>query len=180
MKREIFHGLSAYNPEWKSGFEAEKELLEQVFGDRVVEIEHIGSTAVEGLPSKPIVDIAVIIKNDVDTEELTTPLSKMGYLYHSKSSERQFYQKTEPVRCNLSIVYGDKGGFLPRQILFRDYLRSHPEARDAYAELKRNLIAKYPTGIGEYSEGKTGFVQNILALAGWKDGQTYSEWQSSR
>lgn len=177
---ESYEGLSPYTSEWKSRFESEKELLKHLFGDSAIEIEHIGSTSIEGLPSKPIVDMVVMIDDHADADRLTDPLSKMGYAFHSKSTERHFYQKRGPVAYNLSIAYADRGGFLPRQILFRNYLRSHAEARDEYAELKKNLIAKYPTGIGEYSEGKTGFVQNILALAGWKDGQTYRERKSSR
>lgn len=177
---ESYEGLFPYTPEWKSRFEIEKELLKHMFGDAALEIEHIGSTSIEGLPSKPIVDMVVMIDDHADADRFTDPLSKMGYAFHSKSTERHFYQKRGPVAYNLSNAYADRGGFLPRQILFRDYLRSHPEARDEYAELKKNLIAKYPAGIGEYSEGKTGFVQKILAVAGWKEGQTYRDWKSAK
>lgn len=178
LMSESYEGLSPYNSEWKLKFESEKELLKHLFGDLALEIEHIGSTSIEGLPSKPIVDMVVMINDHADTDRFTKPLSKMGYAFHSKSTERHFYQKRGPVAYNLSIAYADRGGFWSRQILFRDYLRSHAEARDEYAELKEHLIAKYPAGIGEYSEGKTGFVQKILALAGWKEGQTYSDWKS--
>jgi len=54
-------------------------------------------------------------------------------------------------------------------------LRSHPDVRDEYAALKKDLIEKYPDGVGEYSEGKTEFVQKVLDLAGWKEGNTYNE-----
>ena len=110
---------------------------------------------------------------------LRRPLSKIGYGFHSKSTERHFYQKGDPVEYNLSIVYADKGGFWPRQIMFRDYLRSHSNARDEYVALKSELIEKYPKGVGEYSAGKIEFVQKILSLAGWKEGVTYNDWRAT-
>lgn len=175
----LCEGLSPYNDKWKVEFEKEKELLKQVLGDSVIEIEHIGSTAVEELQSKPIIDIAVMIDNPDDADGFTQALSKIGYRFHSKSTERHFYQKGEPVEYNLSIAYADKGGFWPRQIMFRDYLRSHPYVRDEYAALKYELIDKYPKGVGEYSAGKTDFVQKILYLAGWKEGTTYNDWKAT-
>lgn len=174
---DIFKGLSPYNPDWMMMFEEEAALLRKVFGDSALEIEHIGSTAVEGLPAKPIIDIAVMIQSDVDADRFTVHLAEIGYTFHSKSTERHFYQKGGPAKYNLSIAYAEKGGFWPRQIIFRDYLRSHPNARDEYADLKIKLIEKYPEGVGEYSEGKTEFVRNILALAGWKEGLTYRDWK---
>jgi len=172
-------GLSPYSSDWRVKFETEKELLRRVFGNSIFEIEHIGSTSIEGLPSKPIIDIAVMIDNLDEADSFTQALFEIGYRFHSQSTERHFYQKGEPVEYNLSIAYADRGGFWPRQIIFRDYLRSHPDARDEYAVLKSELIEKYPKGIGEYSAGKTEFVEKILSLAGWKEGITYNDWKST-
>lgn len=175
----VYEGLSPYSSDWGIQFEKEKELLIPVFENSFIEIEHIGSTAIEGLPSKPIVDIAVMIENSADADNFTPALSKIGFTFHSKSTERHFYQKRESVHYNLSIAYANRGGFWPRQILFRDYLRSHSEVRDEYAAVKSKLIAKYPNNIDEYSEGKTEFVQKVLDLAGWKDGLTYNGWKAT-
>ncbi len=176
---DVYEGLSPYNSDWKVKFEEEKEQLKQVFRDSAIEIEHIGSTAVEGLSSKPIIDIAVMIKNADDADSFTQTLSKIDYIFHSKSTERHFYQKRESVNYNLSIVYANRGGFWPRQILFREYLRSHIAVRDEYAVIKSKLIAEYPKDMVKYSEGKTAFVQKVLHLAGWKDGLTYNDWKAT-
>lgn len=173
-------GVVDYNSGWKTKFESEKRRLQDVIGDSAIEIDHIGSTAVEGLSAKPIVDLSVMISNHADADGFTDDLEKIGYKFHSKSTERHFYQKGGPVEYNLSIAYADRGGFWPRQIMFRDYLRSHPDLRDEYATLKSELIEKYPEGVGQYSEGKTEFVQKVLDLAGWKSGLTYKEWKSTQ
>jgi GrpB-like predicted nucleotidyltransferase (UPF0157 family) len=163
-----------YQSDWQSKFQAEKERLQEIFGNKALEIEHIGSTSVEGLSSKPIIDIVVVIENYQDADVFTEPLAKIGYKFDSSSTERHYYIKGDPVEYHLSIAYANQGGFWSRQILFRDYLRSHTEARDEYAKLKENLLQKDPTGSDEYIGGKTDFVYKILGLAGWKEGQKYT------
>lgn len=166
MTNDISHTqILSYQLEWQKKFENEKEKLKHVFGDMAREIEHIGSTSVEGLSSKPIIDIAVLIKRSADVDTFTEPLTKIGYQFHSLSTERYFFRKGEPIEFHVSIAYTDKGGFWERQILFRDYLRNHPEARDEYAKLKDNLLESDPTGRGAYIEGKSEFVKKILHLA---------------
>ena len=147
--------LLPYQSDWKKKFDLEKEHLKRVFGEAALEIEHIGSTAIPGLSAKPIIDIAVMIEDHKDAESFTQPLVQIGYAFHSNSTERHFYRMGNPVAFHLSIAYADQGGFWPRQILFRDYLRMHPEFLAEYENIKKDLIEKYPIGDGGYSEGKT-------------------------
>jgi GrpB-like predicted nucleotidyltransferase (UPF0157 family) len=164
-----------YQYDWPKKFQAEKERLQDIFGNKALEIEHIGSTSIEGLLSKPIIDIVVVIENHQDADTFTEPLVKIGYKFDSASTERHYYVEGDPVEYHLSIAYADRGGFWARQILFRNYLRKHNEARDKYAKLKEDLLEKDPTGNDKYIAGKTDFVYKILNLAGWKDGQKYSQ-----
>ena len=100
---------------------------------------------------------------------------------YSGIPERYFWTKGDPIKYHLSIAFTDVGGFWPRQILFRDYLRSNSDARAEYAKLKEELIRKHPsslTGDGAYSQGKTEFVYRILRLAGWKVFEK-CKWQGS-
>ena len=165
---ESHRTLVPYRPEWRQKFEAEKEKLKVVFGTEALEIEHIGSTSIEGMPSKPIVDIAVLIESCKDAERFNDDLEKIGYISYMPGNERNFFIKGDPIKFHLSIAYTDRGGFWERQILFRDYLRDNPEARDEYAELKRKLLENDPSGVGEYIRGKEAFVLKILRKAGWK------------
>lgn len=164
--------LLPYQSDWPKRFQNEKEILRTLFGSMALKIEHIGSTSIEGLLSKPIIDIAVLIKNKEDGDKFIEPLSHLGYWYNkvnsSNDNERYFFRKGEPTEFHLSIAYADRGSFWERQILFRDYLRNHLEARDEYARLKENLLKNDPTGIETYIAGKSEFVNKILQLAGSK------------
>lgn len=166
MKDNISHTeILTYQPNWLEKFKTEKEILQNIFGDEALNIEHIGSTSIEGLPAKPIIDIAVMIENHKDADKFIEPLTKIGYKYDSPSAERHFFIKGNPVEFHLSIAYFDQGGFWKRQVLFRDYLRNHPETREEYAKLKKDLLQKYPTGKEDYIKGKSDFVQKVLLLA---------------
>ena len=96
-----------------------------------------------------------------------TDISHIKYRYEerSSSSERHFFRKGNPTEFHCSICYKDRGSYWERQILFRDYLRKHPEVLSDYQELKIRLLEKYPTGRGGYVSGKTEFVEKILILA---------------
>lgn len=159
-----------YDTKWAEIFEQEADRIKNLLGDKITRIEHIGSTSIAGLASKPIIDIAVEIPSSENIESVIELLITLGYVSSKDiSTERHFMRKGAPTEFHLSICYGDKGSFLERQILFRDYLREHPEDRDAYSELKKELLQKDPTGKSEYIGGKTDFVMHILKKAGFEN-----------
>ncbi len=165
-----------YQNKWQEKFKTEKKKLDYVFEDIALEVEHIGSTSVVGLASKSIIDIAVVIEDHIKADSFTEPLAQLGYtLILPMGTERHFYTKGDPIEYHLSIAYANRGGFWPRQILFRDYLRTHDLVRDKYAGLKADLLQKDPTGENEYIKGKTEFIQKILILSGWEEGQKYEK-----
>lgn len=159
--------LFPHQPNWGEKFEQEKDKIREIFGEKALEIEHIGSTSIEGLTSKPIIDIAVLIEKREDADTFVDPLDQLGYRYdkENSSSERHLFRKGDPTEFHLSIAYKNQGGFWDRQILFRDYLRKHPDARDEYAGIKAEMLLKDPTGGDEYISGKSEFIQRILKLA---------------
>jgi GrpB-like predicted nucleotidyltransferase (UPF0157 family) len=157
-------------------YEKEAGKLKEVFKDSLLGIEHIGSTSVPGLPSKPIIDIMVLIDSHENAKKFIPRLQELGYPFDSvshtdKSAERHLFRKGNPTRYHLSIAYEDRGSFWKRQLAFRDYLRGHPEERDRYARLKQELIKKDPTGKDSYISGKTDLVNEMLDKSGfirWK------------
>lgn len=164
--------LTPYNPLWPKLFISEAALIAPIFGDALLGIEHIGSTAIPGLPAKPIIDIMVLINSHEDVERFLPALAEIGYPFntarHTESStERHFFRKGEPTQFHLSIAYQSRGSFWNRQLAFRDYLRTHPDDRDAYATLKATLMQQDPTGGDAYIAGKTDLVNNILDKAGF-------------
>ena len=173
MDETVIRDLSEFDPQWRDKYDAKMRGLLAIFGESALEIEHIGSTSVDGLASKAIIDIAVMIERREDADNFTEALAAAGYTFRSFSTERHFYVKERPREYHLSVAYADYGGFWPRQILFRDYLRKHRAACKEYAHLKADLLRRDPSG-ETYSEGKTDFVYRILECAGWKKGEKYT------
>jgi len=175
-KIDISHiEIQNYNPEWMTMYENEARKIKELMGDRILEIEHIGSTSIPELSSKPIIDIAVLVPSWEDADGLIETIETLGYVFdlgvHQAQSnpERHLFRKGNPTKFHLSIAYQNKASFWERQILFRDYLKEHPEERGNYAKLKQELITKDPTGKDEYVAGKTDFVMGILKKAGFQN-----------
>ena len=149
-------------------FLSEKELILKNIQGKIIDIEHIGSTAVPDLAAKPIIDMVVLVPALEDTDEYIKQLEKLGYNYQPKRSsvERCFFIKNTPPNFHLSLAQPDKYSFWERQKFFRNYLISHPDIAKKYEELKISLIKKHPDGRQEYCDGKSEFINNILKLGG--------------
>lgn len=166
-----------HDPAWAERYEAEAERVREAIGGALLGIEHIGSTSVPGLDSKPIIDIAALVESEAAAAALVPALASIGYPFdesgHTRfgTPERHLFRKGNPTDFHLSLAYADRGSFWKRQLAFRDYLREHPEDRDRYAALKHQLLAEDPTGKGSYIGGKTELVNEVLDKSGfvrWK------------
>jgi len=160
--------LVPHQSSWNDKFENEKVKLQDIFGNKAIAIEHIGSTSIPGLSSKPIIDIAVLIEKREDGDSFIKILEGFGYFHDKQNSsgERHLFRKGDLTEFHLSIAYKDNGSFWERQILFRDYLRNHSDSRDEYKKLKENLLQNDPSGKDVYISGKSDFVNMVLKLAG--------------
>lgn len=164
-----------YQKSWQVKFELEKRLLEEKLSKHILEVEHIGSTSILGLSSKPIIDIAIVIPKYEDASKFKPLLEDLDYKALLPGNERDFYSKGDPIEFHLSICFADRGGFYSRQIAFRDYLRNHELERVEYDNLKRKLLENDPTGVNTYISGKTEFVNGVLRKAGWVE-ENYNEY----
>ena len=161
-----------YDPRWPLVYAREKDRILRVIGNKVVGIEHVGSTAVSGLGAKPIIDITVGVRRLSDAEVCIEPLGSIGYEYvpeyEKELPERRYFRKgPEGVRnkhFHLHMVQHD-GGFWKRDLMFRDYLRCHPDVAQQYCELKRKLAEKHRLNREAYTDAKTSFVESVLAEA---------------
>ena len=139
-------GIVNYDPQWPVLYEEEKGRILGVIGRRIVAIEHIGSTAVRGLAAKPIIDIMVAVRHLIDAGECIEPLQSIGYEYvpefEVEIPERRFFRKGPPeARTHHIHMIELTSEFWGRHLLFRDYLRTHPEAAQQYYQLKKELAA---------------------------------------
>ncbi|HLL99758.1 MAG TPA: GrpB family protein [Pyrinomonadaceae bacterium] len=165
--------LVPHRKAWKTLFEREEKLLRSALGDYAAAIEHIGSTAIPDIAAKPIIDILVGVEaGDLsEVEKYLPPLARIGYEYRGEAGtagRRYFRKGTAAAVSTHHLSIAERGGEIwRRHILFRDYLRAEPEAARAYAELKKNLAIKYKERREDYTDGKTGFVEEILLKAGF-------------
>lgn len=161
--------LQPHDTNWAVEFEREKQKLLDVLGDKIITIEHIGSTAVPGLPAKPIIDMVAAIHSFDELEDFIEPLQKLEYEYMPERmfANRKFFPKGP--RSNrthhLNLVLKDDPEQWRSPLLFRDYLREHATVRDEYAQLKTSLAAKYSDNREGYTKSKNDFIQRILQIA---------------
>jgi GrpB-like predicted nucleotidyltransferase (UPF0157 family) len=158
--------LYPYSKQWKTIYDEEASTIRNTIGTNFTEMQHIGSTAILGIKSKPIIDIAIMLPSLHDADNLILPLANISYVYDkpSSSSERFFFRKGKPVKFHLSLT-APNVTFWRRQILFRDYLNSHQSVAKEYEELKMKMIEEDPGGGESYLNTKSSFVEKVLRLA---------------
>ena len=146
-----------YRRKWVNEFESEKARILKVLGNKVVAIEHIGSTSVPGLAAKPIIDIAVGVKRLKDAEKLLKPLSTIGYHFYKKFQRQRLFVAKGPdeKRTHYLHVMRHNGAKWKSDQLFRNYLRLHPEVVRQYGELKKKLAEAHADDRQTYADNKT-------------------------
>lgn len=160
-KREIV--IVDHNPGWAQKFVAERVRIVRALGTLARRIEHIGSTAVPGLPAKPIIDIDLSV-DDVDDEAAYLPeLFAAGYqLRVRQRGHRMVRTPTKDVHVHVCTLGSD---WERRDLVFRDWLRTHPADRDRYAELKRRLAERVWPDMNAYAAAKGPFISEIIRQA---------------
>ncbi len=162
--------IADYDPRWPSLFEEEKARILDAIGGWLVDIQHVGSTAVPGLFAKPIIDIMPGIRSLADAPNCIAPMAALGYQYipeyESDLPERRYFRRPagEAFRgrgTHHIHMVETTSAFWRRHILFRDYLRAHPQAAAEYAALKRRLAAQFGADREAYTEAKTEFITSI-------------------
>ncbi len=137
--------LQQYSENWPEKFKLEAEKIKAILGDTVKDIQHIGSTSIPGTVAKPIIDIGILVDSINDISYFIDKVKSLEYVYKPDMSsvERIFLRKGDPVEYHLSITC-PKHTFWERQILFRDYLRKHPDIVEDYNFLKLKNIKVIP------------------------------------
>lgn len=163
--------LIDYDPTWQARFFEQKTRLTMILNPWLAgEIEHIGSTSVPGLRSKPIVDVLAPVQSLAASRAAIPILEEDGWLFWGDDPNqgyRLWFLRPNPtVRTHhLQIIEHDHPSFRAL-IVFRDVLRRDVKARVAYSILKADLANKHQSDRNAYSNAKTEFVQTILEAAG--------------
>ena len=163
--------LSAPDPAWREIYSTEKTYLETAIGkDHIIRMAHIGSTAVPNLLSKPTIDILVEISEKTNHDKLISAIKKLGYHYiprpenpppHMMFAKGYSESGFEGQAFHAHIRYAGDWD----EIVFRDYLIDHPGTAAEYAELKRQSAKQHKHNREAYTEAKTDFINQVMAIA---------------
>jgi GrpB-like predicted nucleotidyltransferase (UPF0157 family) len=158
--------LRDYDPAWPAAYEREAERIRGALKDRVVRLEHAGSTSVPGLAAKPIVDIVLEVPDSADEAAYVPDLEAAGYVLHVREPDwfdhRLF--KGPDTKVNLH-VFSRGCEETDRMILFRDRLRRDEADRELYARTKRELASRDWKYGQQYADAKSAVVTEILGRA---------------
>jgi GrpB-like predicted nucleotidyltransferase (UPF0157 family) len=175
--------IHPYNKSWVSDFQTIRLILEGTLQQLPITIEHIGSTAVPGLAAKPIIDIDIIFGNDAGFHEIKNRLETIGYHHNGNQGivDREVFKRENPFAkhdllnsiAHHLYVCPFHSIELRRHLQFRNYLRTHVNARNEYQQLKLQIAADANQDRKLYAALKEEraklFIENILTKAGESD-----------
>jgi len=168
-----------YDPRWRVLFERVAGELVEVFGEEIVAIHHVGSTAIPNISAKPIIDVLVEVRSIERIDEFNPEMAERGYLPKGEfgiRGRRFFIKGDEEQRTHHIHVFQTGNPELERHIAFRDYMIAHPEEAKAYSRLKQELVRRFPHDIEGYMAGKDEFIKKIERKAQvWKNKRDKTE-----
>jgi len=164
--------LVEYDPGWPEMYRAEAERVRSILPAGLVSaIEHFGSTAIPGLAAKPIIDILVAVRSVPEAREVAVSrMESLGYTFWADNPKRDrlFFVKGLPPRAphrTHHVHMTEPGSEMWGRLLFRDYLRMHPEEAARYGALKFELMERYRDNREAYTDAKSAYVEEIMSLA---------------
>jgi GrpB-like predicted nucleotidyltransferase (UPF0157 family)/GNAT superfamily N-acetyltransferase len=162
-----------YNTNWPQIFETEAEALRTALADNCIAVHHIGSTSVSGLSAKPIIDIIAEVKNGQNS---ISSLEKVDFTYKGEWNIPFKFGFSKRDGCHVNLhVYEENHPEIQLNLVFRDYLRNHPEALNEYQNLKTELLQNEESFQKQngsiftgYNLGKDAFIRKVLEQSGFK------------
>lgn len=174
-----------YDSSWPSIFRAEAARIKEALGNNCLDIHHIGSTSVPGLSAKPIIDMIPVVRDVTKVDIYNSAMEHLGYQAMGEYGIplRRFFQKGSELKTHNVHVFEQNNPEIDRHIKFRDWMRTHPEDMQAYADLKKSLATQFPEDRFSYCLGKVDFIAAIEKKTAWCDFRfvkalTPQEWQA--
>jgi GrpB-like predicted nucleotidyltransferase (UPF0157 family) len=159
--------LVDYDPAWPALFEREDRRIRSALGEKVLRLEHTGSTSVPGLAAKACIDMTMIVPNSADEDDYLPALATAGYTLRIREPDWHEHRCFEGPDTNVNLhVFSPGSPELERMVGFRDWLRTHDDDRELYARTKRELATREWQFVQNYADAKTTVVEEIIARAG--------------
>ncbi len=159
--------LVEHDPTWAELYAVLAGEITDALDDRVLLLEHCGSTSVPGLAAKPVIDIVLLVADPADEPAYVPDLETAGFPLHLREPhwhEHRLFRRDDP-RVNLH-VFGGGSPEADRMLMFRDRLRQVPEERAAYERTKRDLATRTWGRVQDYADAKSDIVEGIIERAG--------------
>lgn len=158
--------IAEYDPAWPALFEREARRIRGILGDRVVQLEHVGSTSVPGLAAKPRIDILLVVPDSSDEASYVEALEAEGYVLRIREPEWYEHRVLKGPDTDVNLhVFSPGCVEIERMLRFRGWLRTHDEDRMLYERTKRELAAREWKYVQHYADAKTEVVEAIMARA---------------
>lgn len=159
-RREVV--IVDHDPAWAARFEVERRRIEAALGDRALRLDHVGSTSVPGLAAKPIIDIDLSVADPDDMAAYVPALERAGYVLRVREPQHTMLRTPErDVHLHVCALGSD---WERRHLLFRDWLREHPDDAARYEAVKRALGGEWED-MNDYAAAKSGIIADIMTRA---------------
>lgn len=156
--------LLPWDPKWAAMYESEAATIREALGEKALLVEHMGSTAVPGLIAKPCIDILLAVADSADEDAYVPELDAAGFVLRLRHPDWNEHRVLKSERINVNLhVWSAGHSEITRHITFRDWLRTHPEDRDAYAAAKQRVAQGNFELMNEYADAKNEIVSQIQA-----------------
>lgn len=165
MEIDEIISVVSYDEKWNTLFQNDNANLLKAFGEDVIDIQHFGSTSIQGMIAKPIIDVLIGVKTLKLNSSVTNNLIELGYEGFGEMGVGRLYFRKRQENCfNLAVVIWN-GEQWTNNLLIRNYLRDNPDVAKHYSEKKLESIKNGYTTLLSYSDEKADFVYNLLEQA---------------
>lgn len=172
-RRNRKYSVLPYQESWKNDLQRIKKQLAPIFGEIAISIEHVGSTAVAGMSGKPTIDILVIVTSLQEVDYLNASMKKLGYVAlgnYVDENGRLFALEENGERLVNVHCFENNHPHVRQLIVMRDFLQTHLDESEKYAQLKMDLYEKYPNDYVAYRTVKDPYLKEMQKRAfEWDD-----------
>jgi GrpB-like predicted nucleotidyltransferase (UPF0157 family) len=161
--------LVAHSRLWKLNFDKEKTNLKKIIGEYIIDIQHVGSTAIKGIPAKPVIDIVILVNKINIMERIRIILQGNGYEYRGDGLNKGghlFVKNSAPdIRTHHIHIVEQSDIQWHNYLLFRDKLNKDRKLALQYSKLKKKLEKKHHNNREKYTQEKNNFIKSVIADA---------------
>ena len=155
-----------YDPEWPRLYERDAMRVQSILGDRVLLLEHVGSTSVPGLAAKPKIDMLLVVANTANEPAYVPAMETAGYVLTIREPDWYEHRMFKGPDTDINLhVFSSGCAEIDRMLLFRNWLRNNESDRLLYELTKRQLARNNWKYMQNYADAKTAVVNEILTRA---------------